>query len=534
MIVATRTANSRAMHRRERWSPTSAIARPPCTSERPRRSARSVAGVTESGRPYPHVLAVVLVTGTSAAVLVLEILAGRLLAPYVGVSLETYTAIIGTILAGIALGAWAGGTAADRTDPRGLIPLLLLVGGALAIASVPVVRLVGGDVGPGSTGAPSIVLAALGFLPSAAVLSAVPPAVVKLQLRDLERTGTTVGNLSAWSTGGAIVGTFLAGYVLVAFAAVTTLIVTIGVLLVLSGVVMWLAKRVTPTTQMLSAGGVAVVAVVGVAVVEPPCDVQTAYYCVSIEPDPARPSGRVLVLDDLRHSYVDLDDPARLEFWYVRRFADAVDAYTEPGPLDVLSIGAGALTVPRWIEATRPGSGQTVLEIDPDLIDLVEQEFGLPDAEVVTGDGRVGLRGVPDDSVDVVVGDAFGSRSVPWHLATREFVDDVERVLRPGGIYLLNVIDGAGEEFVRAEAATIRTALPHVAVMRGRFLVDGAAGNAVILASDHPFDPTAWDDARRSRGDDGALVDDVTEYLDGTSVLTDGFAPVDQLIARGG
>lgn len=469
--------------------------------------------------------------GTSAAVLVLEILAGRLLAPYVGVSLETYTAIIGTILAGIALGAWAGGTVADRVDPRGLIPLLLVLGGALAIASVPIVRLVGGDVGPGSVAAPSVLLALLAFLPSAAVLSAVPPAVVKLQLHDLDRTGSVVGNLSAWSTGGAIVGTFLAGYVLVAFAAVTTLVVTIGLLLVASGVAMWLARRVAPARQMLSAGGLAAVAAVGVAVVEPPCDVQTAYYCVSVVPDGERPSGRVLILDDLRHSYVDLDDPGHLGFWYVRRIADAVDAYTPAGPLDVVSIGAGALTVPRWIESTRPGSVQTVLEIDPDLIDLVEQEFGLPHAEIVAGDGRVGLRSVAAESVDVVVGDAFGSRSVPWHLATREFTVEIARVLRPGGIYLLNVIDRADEDFLRAEAATVRTVFPHVAVMRSQFLVDGSSGNAVVLASDRRFDPGLWDDARRAAGDDGTLVDDLDGYVGEAMVLTDDHAPVDQLIA---
>ena len=91
-------------------------------------------------RPLPGWLAVVLVVGTSASVLVLEILAGRLLAPYVGVSLETYTGIIGTVLAGIAFGAWAGGQLADRFDPRRLLPLLLLLGGALAVATIPVVR----------------------------------------------------------------------------------------------------------------------------------------------------------------------------------------------------------------------------------------------------------------------------------------------------------------------------------------------------------------------------------------------------------
>ena len=150
-------------------------------------------------------MAIALVTGTSGAVLVLEVLATRVLAPYVGVNLETFTAIIGTILAGIALGAWAGGVAADRIDPRGLIPVLLVGGGALAMASIPIVRALGGDPGPdGDPGAPSVLLALWGFGPSAAVLSAVPPAVVKLQLRDLDRTGSVVGRLSAWSTAGAI------------------------------------------------------------------------------------------------------------------------------------------------------------------------------------------------------------------------------------------------------------------------------------------------------------------------------------------
>jgi MFS family permease len=489
--------------------------------------------ISESSGVLPRWLAITLVTVTSGSVLVLEILAGRLLAPYVGVNLETYTAIIGTILAGIALGAWAGGVAADRFDPMALIPLLLVVGGGLAIASIPIVRALGGDPGPGGAGAPSVLLALWGFGPSAAVLSAVPPAVIKLQLRDLRTTGTTVGRLSAWGTAGAIAGTFLAGYVLVAFAAVTTLIVTVGIVLVAGGLALWVARRFVTGQVMLSATGLAALALVGVAATDTPCDVQSAYYCIAIEDDLERPSGRVLVLDDLRHSYVDLDDPTYLEFWYIRRIAGAIDAMAPAGPIDVVAIGGGALTVPRWLEATRPDSDQVVLEIDPDLIDVVDDEFGLPDARILTGDGRVSLRGLPDDSADVIVGDAFGSRSVPWHLATREFMDDVARVLRPGGIYVANVIDGGDEEFLRAEAATVRDAIGDVAVMRGPALLDGFIGNSVLVAGDGPIDASAWDAERVAVGDRGELVDsdaEVDAYLDEALVLTDDFAPVDQLI----
>lgn len=167
-----------------------------------------------TSQPLPGWFAIVLVAGTSAAVLVLEILAGRLLAPYVGVSLETFTGIIGTILAGIAVGAWAGGALADHVDPRRLLPVLLVLGGALAIATIPIVRVLGEGSGSGG-GIQILVLTAFGFLPSASVLSAVPPAVVKLQLRDLAATGSIVGRLSAWSTAGALFGTFFTGFVLV-------------------------------------------------------------------------------------------------------------------------------------------------------------------------------------------------------------------------------------------------------------------------------------------------------------------------------
>jgi len=493
---------------------------------------------TPLAMPLPEWLAISLVVGASAAVLVLEILAARLLAPYVGVSLETYTGIIGTVLGGIAVGAWLGGAAADRLDPRRLLPVLLVTGGALAVATIPIVRALGPAAG--STGAIGIlVVTAAGFLPSAAVLSAIPPAVVKLQLRDLHTTGTTVGQLSAFGTIGAIAATFLTGFVLVAIAAVTTLIAGVGVVLVLAGLALWWSMpstRRAMTAEMTSMSLLAGVALLGAVALGSPCDTQTEYYCVTIRADDDRPSGRTLVLDDLRHSYVDLDDPTHLEFWYVRRIVDAIEELGTSGPIDIVHVGGGAMTVPAYVQSTRPGSEQIVLEIDEELVDVVTAEFARATGpgtgiEVVVGDGRLSLRDLPDDSADVVVGDAFGSRSVPWHLATTEFVEEVDRVLRPGGIYVANVIDGPQQRFLSSYAATIATRFEHVGVVLGESAALGGNGNSVIVASHVPFEVGALERRRAAAGDAGRFVDDIDDFIDEGLVLTDDFGPVDQLLA---
>ena len=132
-----------------------------------------------------------LVFFTSASVLVLEILAGRILAPYVGVTLQTFTGIIGTVLAGIALGSWLGGRAADRGDPSRLLAPLLIGGGLLVVITPTVVTVLGPSLS-GENPAQIVSLAFVGFFLPAAVLSAVPPTVAKIQLQSLDETGTIV------------------------------------------------------------------------------------------------------------------------------------------------------------------------------------------------------------------------------------------------------------------------------------------------------------------------------------------------------
>ncbi len=489
----------------------------------------------------------ILVFVTSAVVLVMEILAARLLAPYVGVTLETYTGIIGTILAAIAVGAWAGGRLADRRDPQALLGPILLLGGGLSLLVVPIVRLVGSL--PLGTGPEAVlVLAGLAFFLPAAVLSAVPPVIVKMQLADLRETGRTVGRLSALGTVGAIVGTFATGFVLVAAWPTTPILLGVAGVSLVMGLAVEISqrrRRHRPVPVGLTTSVVVLAAAAGLGVerlnaATDPCERESAYFCASVVADLAGcPDGLTLYLDTLRHSCIHPDDPERLDFSYAQMFADALDAAGPGGaPLDTVHVGGGGFSLPRFLQVAHPGSTSTVLELDPTLVEIAEQQLGLrlsDDLRVRTGDARTGIRELPADSADVVLGDAFGGLAVPWHLTTVEWMDEVDRVLRPDGMYLVNVIDGPAQHFARAETATLKAAFDHVAVFGPPDRLSGdAGGNLVLVASDGPLDVAAILAANRDRGDDDVLLSgvDLDAWVDGADPLTDDYAPVDQLIAR--
>lgn len=206
-------------------------------------------------------------------------------------------------------------------------------------------------------------------------------------------------------------------------------------------------------------------------------------------PDIDRERAWLLTVDGAPQSYVDLDDPEHLEFEYVRRLAHVLDCVGEPGaPLDLLHLGGGALTLPRYAAAGRPGSRQDVVEFDAGLVALVGEFLPVAAGSGITvhvADARAWLAGAPDASADVVVGDVFGGSRVPASLASVEYAREVARVLRPGGVYVANLADGAPFAFLRGQLANFGAAFGELAliaepgVLRGRRF-----GNAVLLASE--------------------------------------------------
>jgi SAM-dependent methyltransferase len=222
----------------------------------------------------------------------------------------------------------------------------------------------------------------------------------------------------------------------------------------------------------------------------------------------------MVFLDGHESSYVDLADPTHLEFSYVRRIGDVLDLIRPPrAPIDVLHVGGGGFTLPRYVAATRPRSRQVVFEYDGELVRIAREHLGLaasPGLRVRVGDARARLAERPDASADVVIGDAFSGVMVPAHLATLEFAAEVRRVLRPDGIYLLNVIDCPPLKVSRAEAATLLAAFPHVALAADRDLLrERDAGNVVFLAAGVPL-PLAGVRRAATRG---AYPDDVLDRV---------------------
>jgi spermidine synthase len=244
--------------------------------------------------------------------------------------------------------------------------------------------------------------------------------------------------------------------------------------------------------------------------------------------------GYELVVDGTPQSHVDPDDAQHLHFEYVARMGAVIDLLRMPGqPLTAVHLGAGALTLPRYIESTRPGSRQQVIELEPALWDLVRENLPLPrgaSIRVRIGDARATLQRLPAGLVgaaDLVVSDVYSGAQTPAHLTTVEFYTDAARFLAADGVLLVNVADGSGLAFARRQVATVRAVLEHVIVLAEVQTLKGRRfGNLVIAASRAPL-PTEWLPRLLAAGPHPAKVAEGRELEDfarGARVATDADA----------
>ncbi|MFF7763804.1 spermidine synthase [Streptomyces griseorubiginosus] len=209
-------------------------------------------------------------------------------------------------------------------------------------------------------------------------------------------------------------------------------------------------------------------------------------------PDRDRPRAWTLLIDGAPQSHVDLDDPLHLSFEYQRRLGHVIDLAAAPGrPLHAVHLGGGALTLARYLAATRPRSTQQVVERDAALVQLVRQKLPLePTARirVRSVDAREGLAKVADGWADLVIADVFSGARTPAHLTSAEFLDEVRRALRPGGLYAANLADGPPLSHLRGQIATAAARFADLALVADPTVLRGKRfGNAVLVASDSPL-----------------------------------------------
>lgn len=474
-----------------------------------------------------------------AALMIIELTGSRILAPFLGTSLVVWTSLIGIILASLSLGAWWGGILADRRPQTHLLGRIVLLS-AWATAAIGLSKTWVLDFlqGAGSLHAVAILATVALFAPAAILLGMVPPFAVRLCLADRDHGGRTSGSLYAISTIGSIAGTFLAGFVLIAWVGSTAILFITAACLAAAS---WMAD---PAAKALK-GASLVLFLLAVFLCQQQdrwlaqqgfLDRDTPYNRVLVftskEAGSNRPTREMVTGPQGRQSAMYLDDPIELNLPYTR-FYRLLEHY-RPQARRMLVLGGGGYSFPKYALAHYPDMQIDVVELDPGITALARSHFGLTDhprLTVIEEDARTFLRKVTQP-YDVILCDVFNSHySIPFHLVTVEAVRAMQAALAPDGVVLVNLLaspEGVSSRFYKALRATFKTAFPSVESYAVDDPADGrlwqnmllAAGNSLPVGE--PGDP-ALREMRSHR---------LPEPSGSIAPFTDEYAPVDRYIGE--
>ncbi|NEV65248.1 fused MFS/spermidine synthase [Thiorhodococcus minor] len=480
---------------------------------------------------------------SSALLLVLEIVAGRLIAPYVGVSLYTWTSIIGVILAGLSLGNWVGGVWADRGASDREAGLVLAGAGIYCLLSLVLLPVVGDSAQRQGLSllSASFLIAAVLFATPAALIGVVTPLLTTLALRLDARTGHVVGRMHALAAIGSILGTFLAGYWLIQTFGTKTVILGVGAMLIALGL-SYLRLGSKPLVAAMLAATIGTMGLVALKDgLASSCEGESAYFCIRVADHSAdAPFGeaRGLVLDHLLHGINHAELPELLIAPYIQALDELARAHfadRDAGELKWLFAGGGAYSLPRAVKTINPQAEITVAELDPAVTETARERLFVDTSgmRVLHQDARLVLAQTTD-SFDVIIGDVFHDLAIPYHLVTREFAALVHQHLRPGGIYAMNLVDAFPDpRLLKAVVKTLRAEFGQVDIwMEGP--PEAERVTFVITATDAQRLPQRVDaqhGMQRSWHRVSDMVDRIGAPMDEIPLLTDDYAPVESLIA---
>ncbi len=486
--------------------------------------------------------------------LVIEMVAGRILAPFVGVSIYTWTSIIGVILAGISIGAYIGGKLADRFPTRKTLGWLLLLSGVTALTIIPLTNLVAAYRFPLSLMMRIFLVTTIIFFLPGCLLGTISPVVVRLTLKNLDKAGNVIGKIYAFSTLGAIIGTFATGFLLISWMGTRTIILTMGIILILAAVLAGFLFR-----SKKAAAAFIIVCIPAVWAVQhyfyqvPPREGmylyrESDYYTIKLlktKSSDQRTDLEAMVLDNLIHSYVSLKDPYHVEYEYERIYGDVLKwMWQKDSNFKTLTIGGGGYTFPRYMELYYPNAQIDVVEIDPEVTKIVYENLGLPKTTRIQSyntDGRWFVMNCAT-KYDVIFTDAYNDLSIPYHLTTKEFLQEIKDIMTPNGIVMSNIIDNFQRGlFLPSYIKTLRTVFGdknvHLISVNPNFR-NTRISTFIVIAGKGDLDMNDFKQFVETRLQDRVTAHVVPEDLMDefinrryAVVIRDDYAPVDNLVA---
>lgn len=480
---------------------------------------------------------------SSAILLVLEIVAGRLIAPYVGVSIYSWTSIIGVILAGLSLGNWLGGRWADHGGAETGVGIVLLLTAIFCIASLLLLTLVAPILQNSQLDliSSSFIYVLTMFFVPAVLLGIITPLLTTLALRLDTRIGHIVGRMHALAALGSILGTFITGYWLVQYFGTRMVIIGSAVCLVILAV---------PFLRKIRIAQIVILIVLGVGTVAVtqarngfanPCQWESNYFCLRVVDASSYEYGvaKALILDHLLHGINHKKKPELLISPYVHAMDEIVRRHfslQEDSRLRYFFAGGGAYTQPRAVKAMYPHAHVTVAELDPQVTATAQQALYVDTSamQVIHHDARAVLQ-ITNSQYDVVVTDVFHDISVPYHMVTQEFAQAVKRKLNPEGLYLINIVDIFPDaKLVKSLVKTLQLEFSYVDVWLEEEPEQATRVTYVISANSFRPLPEAIASQRgferRWRRVNTALTTTGTAMHE-LPFLTDDYVPVERLLA---
>ena len=494
----------------------------------------------------PLVLLVALQGAISGASLVVEIVAGRILAPYVGMSVYTWTSIIAVVLAGFSAGHWLGGRIAERPvrEALALTGWLILAAALTTAVAVQLLYAIASPVMTAGLGTVStIVILSMGvfFLPS--LFAGVPAPVLSHVAVSTASNGAgrALGAMFAAGAIGAIGGTLLSGFLFIPWlGTVTTLVIVTAAYVIAAVVLLVLAGRPIRGYLPFSALAIATLGLSIHSATRPsPCTEESQYYCIrvfDVSQNSEQPV-RLMVLDHLSHGTSARDLPRGMFAEFSAMLDEIARRRMGERRFSAFFIGGGTYSVPRaWSD--RDTGPITVAEIDPAVTRIASEQFWFdPDGvEILHEDARRALLSPSAGRYDVIVGDAFGDIAVPQHLITREFFQLVRSRLADDGVFLMNVIDFVEQlDALAAIHLTLTSVFPSVEIWTEETPPEPGQQRVFVLAAGSM--PSRFDSFTALSPEPkrfAALGETFTGRLlksRNPFVLTDDFAPIDRLLA---